>query len=156
MARIYRAIAVNTAQTVQVDIFELNVASTKVVKLLEVHLSQLTEIGDAQEEMLLVQVKEGATTSGSGGNTGVAAVPAVKGDAAYAGTLETHNTTKASAGTIVTHLQMNWNVRVPLDIIFTPETVIVLPPSARLTIELATTPTDSITFGGYIVFEEIG
>ena len=59
-------------------------------------------------------------------------------------------------GTIVTHLQVNWNVRVPLDIIFTPETVIELPPSSRLTVELATTPADSITFGGYIVFEEIG
>ena len=155
MGRKYRAVAANTAQTVQVDIFELNVASSKCVRLLEIHLSQLTEVADAQEEMLLIQIKEGATVSGSGGATPTA-VPASKGDAAYAGTVETHNTTKASTGTIVTHLQVNWNVRVPLDIIFTPETVIELPPSSRLTVELATTPADSITFGGYIVFEEIG
>lgn len=155
MGRKYRAIAANTAQTAQVDVFELNVASTKVVRLLEIHLSQLTEVADAQEEMLLIQIKEGATTSGSGGATPTA-IPAAKGDAAYSGTVETHNTTKATSGTIVTHLQTNWNIRVPLDIIFTPETVIELPPSARLTVELATTPADSITFGGYIVFEEIG
>lgn len=155
MGRKYRAIAANTAQTVQVDIFEINVASTKAVRLLEIHLSQLTEIADAQEEMLLIQVKEGATTSGSGG-AAPTAIPAAKGDAAYAGTVEAHNTTKATGGTIVTHLQVNWNIRVPLDIIFTPETVIELPPSARCTIELATTPADSVTFGGYVVFEEIG
>jgi hypothetical protein len=155
MGRVYRAVATNTVLGAQVDMFELNVASTKVVRLLEIHLSQVTEFGDAQEEMLSILVKEGATTSGSGGLTPTA-VPASRGDAAYAGTVETHNTTKAAAGTIVTHLSINWNVRVPLDIIFTPETVIVLPPSARLTVELATTPADSITFGGYIVFEEIG
>lgn len=155
MSRIYRAVAANTAQGAQVDIFEVNVASTKVVRLFEVHLSQLTEIGDAQEEMLSILVKEGATTSGSGGSTPTI-VPATKGDAGYAGTIETHNTTKATGGTIVTHMSVNWNIRVPLDIIFTPETVITLPPSSRLTVELATTPTDSVTFGGYIVFEEIG
>lgn len=155
MGRIYRAVAANTAQTAQVDIFELNVASTKCVRLLEIHLSQLTEVADAAEEMLLIQVKEGATTSGSGGSTPTA-VPAAKGDPAYTGTVEAHNTTKATGGTIVTHISQNWNVRVPLDIIFTPETVIELPPSSRLTVELATTPADSITLGGYIVFEEIG
>lgn len=155
MSRIYRAVAANTAQGAQVDIFEVNVASTKVVRLFEVHLSQLTEIGDAQEEMLSILIKEGATTSGSGGSTPTA-VPATKGDAGYAGTIETHNTTKATGGTIVTHVSVNWNIRVPLDIIFTPETVITLPPSSRLTVELATTPADSVTFGGYIVFEEIG
>lgn len=155
MGRIYRAAAANTAQTVQVDIFELNVASTKCVRLLEIHLSQLTEVADAAEEMLLVQVKEGATTSGSGGST-PASVPVSKGDPAYAGTVETHNTVKATGGTIVTHISQNWNIRVPLDIIFPPETVIELAPSSRLTVELATTPADGITLGGYIVFEEIG
>jgi hypothetical protein len=88
--------------------FELNVASTKAVKLLEIHPSQATEIGDAQEEMILVSVKEGMSSSGSGGAT-PAAVPASKGDPAYAGTIETHNTTQSSTGTIVTHLAVNWN-----------------------------------------------
>jgi hypothetical protein len=155
MPRLYRAIAANTSQAVQVDLFELNVASTKSARLLEVHISQLTEVKDAEEEMLLIQIKEGATTTGSGGATPTA-VQASKGDTAYAGTVKTHNTTKATGGTIVTHLQVNWNVRVPLDLIFTPESWIELPPSARLTIELATTPADALTLGGYIVFDELG
>ena len=156
MGRKYRTIATHTAQTVQVDLFEITGASTKSMKILEIHLSQSTEIGDAQEEMLLIHVKSGQTTSGSGGNASVAAVPASKGDSAAAAAIETHNTTKASAGTIVTHLTVAWNIRVPLDIIFTPETVIELPPSERMTVELGTTPADSVTLGGYVVFEEIG
>jgi hypothetical protein len=154
MGRIYRATAANTAQTASIDIFEINVAATKAVRLLEVHISQATEIGDAAEEMLLVSVKEGASSSGSGGATPTA-VPKAKGDAAFAGTIETHNTTLSSTGTIVTHLAINWNIRVPLDLIFTPETVIELPPSARLVVTISA-PADSTTFGGYIVFEEIG
>lgn len=153
--RVYSVAIANTAQTAQVDLVEVNAASTKVVELLEVHLSQLTEVGDTQEEMLLIQVKTGATTSGSGGNTPTA-IPRQLGDAAFAGTVETQNTTKATSGTIVTHLSANWNVRVPLDIIFTPETTVIIPPSGRLTVELGTTPADSITFGGYAVIREIG
>ena len=154
MGRVYRAVAANTAQTASIDLFELNVASTKAVKLLEVHISQATEIGDAAEEMLLVSIKEGMTSSGSGG-TVPTSVPVGKGNAAYAGTVETHNTTLSSTGTIVTHLAINWNIRVPLDLIFTPETVIELPPSTRLAVNISA-PADSVTFGGYIVFEEIG
>jgi hypothetical protein len=154
MGRKYRAVAANTAQTTAIDLLEINVASTKCVKLLEVHISQATEIGDAQEEHLLVTIKEGATSSGSGGSSPTA-VPASKGDSAYAGTVEANNTTQASGGTIVTHVSQNWNIRVPLDIIFTPETVIELPPSARLVISISA-PADSTTLGGYAVFEEIG
>jgi hypothetical protein len=156
MGRKYRTVATFTAQTAQVDIFEIVAPSTKALRILEIHLSQSTEVADAQEEQLLIHVKSGQTTSGSGGNTGVAAAPVSKGDSAAGSTIETHNTTKASAGTIVTHLSQAWNVRTPLDIIFTPETVIELPPSERMTVELGTTPADSITLGGYVVFEEIG
>ncbi len=37
-----------------------------------------------------------------------------------------------------------------------PETTIIIPPSARLTVELGTTPADSITFGGTLIFREVG
>lgn len=141
--------------TAQQDFFEINAASTKVVKIHEIHLSQLTDVQDAQEEMLLVLMKSGATTSGSGG-TAPTAVPLEIGDAAYGGTAEVNNTTKASVGTIVTHAAWHWNVRIPFDVIFTPEARKPLAPSGRLTVELATTPADSITMGGYMVIEEIG
>lgn len=153
--RVYSTEFSGSAQTTQVDFFEIVAPSDAVVEILEFHLSQTSEVSDAQEEMLLVQVKTGASTSGSGGSSGTA-VPRQAGDAAFGGTVEYCNTTKASSGTIVTHLSTGWNIRVPLDVIFTPETTIIVSPGVRLTVELGTTPGDSITFAGYIVYREIG
>lgn len=153
--RIYSATFSGSAQTAAIDFFEINAASTKVVELLSVHLSQGTELADAQEEQLLVLIKTGATVSGSGGSTPTA-IPRHLGDAAFAGTVETANTTKANTGTIVTHHSQYWNIRVPLDIVFTPETTIWVPPSGRLTVELSAAPADSVTFGGTAVFREVG
>lgn len=143
------------AVTAQQDFFEIVAPADAVVELLEFHLSQSTEVGDAMEEGLSVLLKSGSTTSGSGGSSPTA-VPLSLGDAAFGGTTEVNNTTKATTGTIVTHAAWNWNIRVPLDVIFTPETCKVLSPSARMTIELGTTPADSITVSGYAVFREIG
>lgn len=155
LGRIYSASFSGSAQTAQVDFFEINAASSKIVELLELHLSQLSEVADAAEEMLLVLIKSGQTTTGSGGSTPTA-VPRQLGDAAYTGTVETMNTTKATGGTIVTHEAHNWNIRVPLQRIWIPETTIIIPPSGRLTVELGTTPADSITFAGTCLFREVG
>jgi hypothetical protein len=153
--RIYSAQFSGQASAAQVDFFELNAPADGVVELLELHLGNQTEVGDTQEEMLLIAIKSGQTTSGSGGATPTA-VPRQLGDSAFGGTVETFNTTKASAGTIVTHEVHAWNVRVPFTRIWTPETTIIINPSGRLTVELGTTPADSITYCGTIVFREIG
>jgi hypothetical protein len=155
MGRIYTAQFNGVAATAQQDLFELTAPSTAVVLIHEIGISQLTEIKDAEEEMLLLLLKSGQTTSGSGGTT---PTPAKKeqGDATAGTVVKANNTTKASGGTILTHYTWHWNVRIPLQMIFTPETRPVLAPSRRATLELATTPADSITLGGYIVFEEIG
>jgi hypothetical protein len=152
MGRIYTATFSGQAETVQCDLIELVAPSTASVIVHEIGISQLLEIGDTEEEMLLLLLKQGATTTGSGGNA-TSVVPRIFGDTAFGGTVEDTNTTKATAGTIVTHYAWYWNVRIPFQIIWTPETRPVLAPSRRMTLELATTPTDSITFGGYIVFE---
>lgn len=143
------------AVTAQQDLFEIVAPADAVVELLEFHISQSTEVGDTAEEGLSILLKSGSTTSGSGGSAPTP-VPLSLGDAAFGGTTEVNNTTKATAGTIVTHAAWNWNIRVPLDVIFTPETCKILSPSARMTIELATTPADSITMSGYAIFREIG
>jgi len=155
LGRLYSAQFNGVAVTAQQDFFEVNVASTKVVVIHSIHLSQSTEVGDAQEEGLSILIKSGPTVSGSGGSTPTA-IPRQLGDSAYAGTVEANNTTKANTGTIVTHDARNWNVRIPLDLYYPPDQRIVLAPSARLTVELGTTPADSITASGIIVFEEIG
>ena len=155
MSRIYTAQFNGVAATVQQDLFEIVAGSAGIVLLHELCISQLTEVADAAEEMLLVLLKSGSTTTGSGGSA-PSKVARLFGDAASGATVAANNTTKATAGTIVTHHAWYWNVRVPFQMIWTPETRPTLSPSRRGTVELATTPADSITLGGYLVWEEIG
>lgn len=102
----------------------------------------------------MIQLKSGQTTSGSGG-TAPTPVPLAFGDAAAGTTAEVNNTTKASAGTIVTHASWAWNVRGEFIKIFTPEMRPIIRASRRATVELATTPADSITINGTLWFEEL-
>jgi hypothetical protein len=156
MGRIYSLPLVRTAVTAAVDLAEILTAAGHICIIHEIELSQSTDVKDAEEEMLQLAWKSGQTTSGSGGNTGVTPIPRLIGDAAHGMTVETFNTTKASAGTIVTHAVWDWNVRIPFGKIFTPETRLIIPPSTRATLELVAAPADSITIGGNIVLEVIG
>jgi hypothetical protein len=156
MGRIYRLPLVRTATTAAVDLAEILTAATHICVIHEIEVSQSTDVADAEEEMLQLAWKSGQTTSGSGGNTAVTPIPNLIGDAAHGMTIETFNTTKASAGTIVTHSVWDWNVRIPFLKVFTPETRLVIPPSTRATLELVAAPGDSITIGGQIVLEVIG
>jgi len=153
--RLYTVQFNGVAVTAQQDFFEIVAPADAIVVIHDIHMSQLTDVKDAEEEMLLLLWKSGSTTSGSGGSAPTA-VPIELGDAAFGGTTEANNTTKATAGTIVTHYAWHWNVRVPFDRIFTPETRPILSPSRRATLELGTTPGDSITMSGTISFAEIG
>jgi hypothetical protein len=154
MARIYTAQFNGVAVTAQQDFFELVAPSTGAVLIHAIELSQTTEVGDDQEEGLLILLKSGQTTSGSGGSTPTP-VPLAFGDAAAGTVVEANNTTKATAGTIVTHAAWAWNVRGDFMKIFTPEMRPIVRASRRLTVELATTPADSITMHGTIWFEEL-
>jgi hypothetical protein len=155
MSGIYTVQFNGVAATAQQDLFEIVPTSAKPCVVLGFGLSQSTEVGDTAEEGLSILVKSGATTSGSGGS---APTPVANDSTAAAAgfSAEVNNTTKASAGTIVTHYAYNWNIRVPMDIVFTEQQQIILAASRRFTIELATTPTDSITLSGYLVVQEIG
>lgn len=154
MGRIYSVRIGGTAFTAAIDAFEVNAPADAVVILHELHLSQTTEIGDAQEEQLLINIITGYTSSGSGGSTPTA-IPRQLGDAAFGGTVEVMNTTQASGGTPVTHHTDAWNVRIPYQKIWTPETRIILSPSQRAVITLPA-PTDSVTLAGTLVIEELG
>lgn len=155
MPGIYTAVFSNVAVTAQQDLFELVAPADAVVAIHAIEIAQTSEVGDAQEEGLSLLLKSGQTTSGSGGTTPTA-IPRTLGQAAFGGTVEVNNTTKATAGTIVTHYSWAWNVRGEFVRIFTPECRPTMVPSRRCTLELATTPADSITVSGTIVFEELG
>lgn len=155
MSGVYTVQFNGVAVTAQQDFFELTASSTKPIVILALSLSQSTEVGDAQEEGLSILLKSGQTTSGTGG-TAPTPVSTDSSGSAASFTAEVNNTTKASVGTIVTHAAWNWNVRVPFDVVFTPEQQLIMAASRRCTIELGTTPADSITVSGTIWVQEIG
>lgn len=154
MSRIYTAqfsaVAVSAAQ----DLFEIVAPSDAIVKIHNIRLGQTSDVGDTAEEILLIKLNSGATTSGSGGGS-YTPVPIELGDAAFGGTCEINNTTQAADGTIVTHHAWPWNVRGPFEIIFEPETRPVLSPSRRCVLTIPA-PADALTMMGTITFEEIG
>jgi hypothetical protein len=154
MSGIYTAVFNNVAVTAIQDLFEIVAASDAVVLLHDIHLSQNTDVGDAAEEVLRIELTSGHTTSGSAGSAQTA-IPRNIGQAAFGGTVEVNNTTQASAGTIVTHYVWNWNIRVGFDKIFTPETRPRIAPGTRMCLELPAAPADSVTMSGSITIEEI-
>lgn len=156
MGRIYSLPLPRTAVTAAVDLVEIVTAASHICVIHAIELSQSTEVKDAEEEMLQLSWKSGQTTSGSGGNTSVTPIPRLIGDSAHGMTVESFNTTKATSGTIVTHGVWDWNIRVPFEKIFTPETRLIIPPSTRATLELVSAPADSVTIGGQILLEIIG
>ena len=151
----YTVVCPSSAQTAQQDLLEFVAPADAVVIILDMTVSQSTEVGDAQEEGLNLLVKRGQTTSGTGGAT-VTPAALEFGFAAAGGVYERNNTTKATTGTITTHFDDNWNVRTPHYKIPLPGGRLLLSPSQRGTLELATTPADSITLGAVATIREIG
>lgn len=155
MSRMYTVTFAGVAVTAQQDFFEVTAAAGKNVRLRALYLSQSSDVGDAAEEGLSILIKSGATTSGSGGSS-YTPTPLNVTDAAAGFAAEINNTTKANTGTIVTHHADNWNIRVPYQLILPPEMCVELTGSRRGTVELATTPADSLTISGTLYVEEFG
>lgn len=156
MSGVYTVDIPNTALTTAADLLELVGHAARPYVLLELHISQITEVQDAQMEMLQIAIKSGQTTSGTGGAAATPVNNEQPGGASAGFTAEAMNTTKATAGTIVTHDKWNWNVLGPLDVLFTDENKKLMGAGRRMTVELVGAPADSITVGGYAVVQEIG
>lgn len=153
--RFYTASFTAVALTAQQDLISLLAGSNQAVILYELGLSQLTQLGNANEYEWSLLLKSGQTVAGSGGTT-VAPVAIDFGDSAAGATARYNDTTIAGTGTIVTHYPWYWNVRGPFQYIWTPETRPIMRPARRCTFSLATTPAASTTCSGYIVFAEAG
>lgn len=156
MSGIYTVQFNGVAVTAQQDLLELVAAAGKPCVVLGFTLSQTTELGDAAEEQLLLQLKSGQTTSGSGGSAPTPVATDTSNTVAAGFTAEVNNTTKASAGTIVTHWSESWNVRMEKVVTFTQEQQILMAAGRRATLELASTPGDSITMNATFWVQEIG
>lgn len=151
----FKAVAVTAVQ----DLFEILAGTGKPLIIHGFLLSQHTEIADAQEEQLLLTANRGAgsVTSGAGGSTHTPAALGVD-DIASGATVEINNTTIMAAGSgTLTELEPHaWNVRVPYPFWYPPEARPYIKPGDRWTLELESTPADSITMNGCVWFEEVG
>lgn len=158
MGRMYLYPFSIAAHTAQVDYLELLTVTEKPVLIHAFELSQLTEVGDAQEEMITVIGKRitGAPTSGSGGSTAAAGAVLTPNDTAGSATIEAGNTTKLTGGTSVELFRFNWNLRSPYLWMPPPEGRIVIAGVTRFVLEEATTVADSVTGpAGWILYEEL-
>lgn len=151
--------AVSVSATTPQDIFELLAPSDAILRVHSWAIFQTSDTGDAAEELLGLETVRGvgSVTSGSGGST-VTTQPLEDGDTATGATLEANNTTRmaAGSGSLDTLEKYGWNVRIPMQVIYTPETRPTVSPGNRWTLALLVGPADPITMSGMITFEEIG
>ncbi len=154
MGMMYAATFTGVAVTAQQDFFELTAPSDAVVKIHEVRIGQSSDTDSEQLSILLKRHTSGST-SGSGGS---AATPVAldTGYAACGSSAEVNNTTKVTGGTSYTLVADALNVLSGFTYLPTPEARPTLSPSERFTVELGTTPADSLTMNGTLIFEEIG
>lgn len=159
MGRKYVASFKGVAVTAQQDFIEILAPTDAIVAIHEWELSNVSDVGDAQEEMLQITTNRGVgtVTSGSGGAT-MTPQPVEDGDVAFGGVVEINNTTKmvVGTGTLEELEPFGWNIRIPLRQVYTPETRPIISPGNRWTIELESTPADSITMNLRVILEEIG
>jgi hypothetical protein len=156
MGRMYQVHLAPTAITVAADLVEFTPADDLPIVVHGFRIYQTTDLGDAAEEIIGVAWVRGNTTTGSGGNTSVTVAPKNHRDAAAGVTCETANTTAASAGTAVTVYSTGWNVRAPLEVVFTPEQRIRADQgNTLLVLRMLAAPTDSLTIGCSVDIEEL-
>ncbi len=134
-----------TAVTAAIDIFEILPADDKPVFLDELKLWQTTDFGDAQDEVLQVQIITGYTTSGSSGASATVGRLNTT-DTAASFTAECRNTSLATTGTAYIVEADGWSVRqtyiwTPTDVKWVPYGTQVAP----LYVRLPVAPADSLT-----------
>lgn len=150
VGRAYTASFAEIAVTAAQDALEISAATDGVVEILSCRISQSTDEGDAQAEMLPITISR-AATSGSGG-AAVTPRPHVLGHPAFGGGAERNNTTQA--GTPVVIVADAFNVQAGWLYVPVPEERIWLPPSGIAVVTLNVAPADSLTMNGSITFAE--
>lgn len=158
MARVYTVQFENVSVSAAQDLWEITPADDKPVRLMGFVLGNVggtADAGDAQEEMLRINVRRGFTTSGSGGS---APTPGVvdPNNAAAGFTAEVNNTTVANTGTNVDLPAMDWNVRSGLRE-FWPEEFQPQASQANTTIviRLMAAPADAVSTSGCLWVVEL-
>ena len=148
----------SVAVAVLVDIWELLAAADNVIIIHAFELMQTLDVGDAAEEIIHLETVRGVAAAAGTGGTDPAMEPLEDGFAAPGAVAGAHNTTRLTAGGgSLDELEIfGWNVRIPLEKIWTPETRPVITPGDFWTLAMPAAPTDSLTLASKIIWEEIG
>lgn len=144
----FTAVAVTAAQ----DVFEIATAATVRVRIREIRISQYSDFGDAQAEILSITILRGHSTTGTGGST-LTPTNVEPWSRAAQTTVKANNTTVASSGSPATILADGWNVAANWWYAPPRDEQIWIDGGSRLVVRI-TAPADSITVNGTIVFEE--
>jgi hypothetical protein len=154
MARgVYTGVFQRVAVTAPQDLFMLLTSSAVPIEVLSIRISQSSDFGDAQDELLPVRFRTGMTTNGSGGSAPTPTKTA-QGDAAATATLRVNDTTASSGGTILELWEDCFNVRGGFVYMPLPDERFLTGVSARFAVNLPTAPADSITMSGTITWKE--
>lgn len=136
------------AVTAQQDLFQLQ-ATTVPIKIHRVTLSQSSDVGDAQSEGLSILIREVTdTVTDDGGEQALDR----NNPGTFSGACAINETTELTTGAATLHSEA-WNILSPFVYLPTPEERISIDIGNAVVVNLNTTPADSITMSGTIVFE---
>jgi hypothetical protein len=135
------------------DLFELDAAAEKPIEIVALTLGNKSEVGDAQDEMLSINIVRGNTTSSNGSATTPRPLDASDGAASF--TAETVGSTPASSGTAVTLVADTFNVRAGYNLVL-PEAMRPKTQGADLLcVRLTSAAADDLTLSGTLWVREL-
>lgn len=158
MGQMYDAVFPSIAVTALQDFFEILAPTDAIIVVHGWEIFQTSDTGDAEEEILELETVAGlGATTGSGGAT-ITPVPTMTGYAASGTTTKRNNTTRMTAGggSVVVKEKFGWNIRIPLEKIYTPEARPIVSALDFWTLSLPVGPNDELSVIGKVTFEEIG
>ncbi len=138
------------------ELFYIEPVVNKPVKILGWKFVQISDLGDANEEVLRVRMIRGHTTASSGGANPDAA-PLNPSDTAAAFDARTNDTTLASGGTAVNIESGGFNIRVG-EQVFLPEQYrpAVTATQESIVLRLMAAPSEDMSMSGTLWVEEEG
>lgn len=150
-----------TAANGDYDLFSILAAAEKPVAVHAIFFDSISEVGDAEEEILRIRVIRGNTTAPSGG-AAPTPVPLDPLDVAASFTARTADPTIAIAGTEVILHSGGFNVRTGVPLVFTPEMRPKLVPNQGaaaanefLVVRLMAAVADDLNLSGTMYVEEV-
>lgn len=157
MGHMYTATMASNAVSVAKSLFHINGITNGIVVIHSAFVGQFSDAGDAQAEMLRVQISRSSSNSSAVG-TAVTPRPTLVNDQAFGGTVRVSNT---YAATNLVLFSESFNVQAGWYYTPTPEERIVIPPKSAgvsypsIRIDIPNAPSDPVTMVGRVTFEVI-